>query len=150
MSNIPEYDKVILDTRELITELDVSLSLLNYACVSINEIMELIFTSIMYEKRAKEELACACAELLKNSLGPYINIEDLNRIRIPKVVDEYGGDLTMMANIIYQLGDKINDELVRMKAYRNGYLFYQFLKMIDKDIVLEKFIPPTIPEQIPD
>lgn len=123
---------LVLDTdRECLTllkqarELD---HLLHHVPVSMIEkftspLMEMIATvvmeSIMYEKRARDELNYACVELFMNELG-----------------SECENSYKRLAGLLNRFGEDVFTKLQYLKAYQNGYLYYQFHDWSGYDLVL--------------
>jgi len=139
---------IILDTSALIKELRSKITLLEELDINEFEIIQLILQSIMFEKDAEIRLANECMTLMKNCLGPSCFESIQENVINSRLLTNYVNDVTSISNATYAFGCIIVNELRRIKAYRDGYLFYQFQQMLDKDIVLASFIPPKITDVI--
>ena len=130
---------LILDTAKLVNDLRIRLKMLEELDFKESEIINLIFQSIMFERDAEMELAYECMNIVKECLGPFHSGEINNSLGTT-----YGIDVRVITNAMYKLGSELIKQLQHLKAYNNGYLFFNFNQMLGKDIVLEKFIPPSI------
>lgn len=84
-------------------------------------IANVIMESIMYEQHARQELNYACLDLVKEELGTEC-VESWKRL----------------ANLINSFGEDILSKLQCLRAYQNGYLYYQFHAWYGNDLVLSR------------
>lgn len=84
-------------------------------------IAELILQALMYERRATDELVYACMGVVEDAMGS-------------DCVEDY----LKLSKLIHQLGIAVFEKLQMLRAYQNGYLFYQFHNWYGKDMVLQR------------
>jgi hypothetical protein len=84
-------------------------------------IAQIVMESIMYEGRAQDELNYACVEMFMNELGT-----------------ECETSYKRLANLLNRFGSDVFHKLRALKAYQNGYLYYQFHDWLGKDMVLRR------------
>lgn len=135
------FDRLILETTDLVRELRIRLRLLEELDFKEEEIIQLIFSSIMFEKDAELELAYECMNIVSECLGPMHHGEIQTGVG-----SVYSLDVKSITSTMYVLGCELIKQLKHLRAYHQGYLFYQFMKMIGPDIMLAKFDPPKISE----
>lgn len=85
-------------------------------------IATMVMESIMYEKRAQEELNYACLELVRNEIGTEC---EASYMRLSRLINVFGEDVL--------------NKLKYLRAYQNGYLYYQFHDWAGNDLVLRHF-----------
>lgn len=91
-------------------------------------VAQLVMESIHYERSARDELSFACAELFMNELG-----------------NECEESYRRLANLLNRFGEDVFMKLKTMKAYQNGYLYYQFHDWLGRDMVLRHLTRESIP-----
>jgi len=139
-----EIENIILDTSKLIKDLRSKITLLRELDINETEIIQLVFQAIMFEENAELKLAHDCMDLVKSCLGDDYSCNMPATVSRSDLLASYTADVTGITNATYSFGCELLQQLKQLRAYRNGYLFYQFMKMLDKDIVLIKFVPPPI------
>jgi hypothetical protein len=92
-----------------------------------NTIAQIVLDSIMYEQHARMELQYAALELIRNELG---SAHENAHIKL--------------ARLIHDFGDGIVSRLKYLRAYQNGYLYYQFHDWYGNDLVLQRLIVDNI------
>ena len=92
-------------------------------------IATMVMESIHYEKQARDELNFACAELFMNQLGT-----------------ECEQSYRRLANLVNRFGEDVLGKLRALRAYQNGYLYYQFHDWLGKDLVLRHLRTEHIPK----
>lgn len=81
----------------------------------------------MYEKHAKVELAYSCMHLIAGHLG---SSHELAHVKL--------------ARLIHDFGEEVISKLQHLRAYQNGYLYYQFHDWYGNDLVLQRLIVDNI------
>jgi hypothetical protein len=91
-------------------------------------VAQIVMESIHYERTARDELNFACAEMFLNELGS--SCEDSYR---------------RFAGLLNRFGEEVLEKLRMMRAYQNGYLYYQFHDWLGRDMVLRHLHAEHIP-----
>ncbi|BDD79524.1 hypothetical protein [Burkholderia phage FLC9] len=92
-----------------------------------NTIAQIVLDSIMYEQHARMELQYAALELIRNELG-----------------DAHETAYIKLARLIHSFGEDVLQKLKYLRAYQNGYLYYQFHDWYGNDLVLQRLIVDNI------
>lgn len=122
-----DTDRELLNLLKQAKELDHLTSTVPVSIIEkfTSPLMEMIATvvmeSIMYEQRAQDELSFACVELFMNELGT-----DCER------------SYKRLANLLNRFGVDVFEKLQYLRAYQNGYLYYQFHDWFGNDLVLRR------------
>lgn len=122
----PDY--LILNTSDLVTSLRKKLEPTD---ADEKEILNSIFQSLMYSKNAHLELEYSCYYILNQMFG--YNGECIHEPGVRPIIAE-----------LEKFGIELLEQLQRLNAYRNGYLFYQYMQMLGADIVLVRLVPPEL------
>lgn len=123
---------IILDTAGLVSLLRSKTHLLSVIEADEDSIFQTVLAALTYENDAEIELAYRCLDIVRQYLGYGYHGNDYNR------------EIADLANAIVEFGNAIYKELRRLKAYHNGYLFYQYMQLLSKDIVLVRIEPPPL------
>ena len=122
-----EFEYIILDTRTAIERLRRRMERLRNLDADEDKILEIIIQSIAFNRSAEIELDYNCLDIVSQYLG-----------------HAYSDDVTDIAKAMSIFGKTILEDLRQLGAYKNGYLFYQFFKMLGPDVILVKLVPPEI------
>lgn len=115
---------MILNTATLIKKLRQEIKDLD---AEEHDIVTSVLEALMFHNNAQMELAYSVNNIIAQRMG----IESVEYFR--PVIDA-----------IEEFGQKLFDELTRLNAYRNGYLFYQYMQMLNADMVLVRLQPPEL------
>jgi len=121
----PAPDSLILDSSQLIDKLRKGMR--DCDITEETEIVDSVIQSLQFHKNALMELEFSCRMLIGQRMGM-------------ECVTDYEPIITAMATFGYALFE----QLERLNAYNNGYLFYQFRQMLGADIVLMRIQPPEL------
>jgi hypothetical protein len=91
-------------------------------------VAQIVMESIHYEKQALHELNFACVDLFHEQLGTGSE-----------------SSYTRLAGLINAFGESVLHKLRAMRAYQNGYLYYQFHDWLGRDMVLRHLHTDHIP-----
>jgi translation initiation factor 2 alpha subunit (eIF-2alpha) len=121
---LPDY--VILDTRNLVKFLRTKIKALIEIEVTEEDVLETIFEAMSYDNSNTNlniDASCQCAA--RYHLGA-----------------AFAQDADDTAEAMSEFASKIYSDLKRLNAYRNGYLFYQFVQLLGNDILLTRLELP--------
>jgi hypothetical protein len=118
---VPE--RIILPTQVLVEELRRRLRLAECMVIGQDEddLLEVIFNSLVYENKAEFELACNAIDIVKQAMGGL-----------------YEDSVTEFANAVVSFGGQLVNDLRAFKLYQDGYLHYQMSYTVFGDIVLQR------------
>lgn len=133
---IRQPEHIILDTAPLIKRLRAETAKLQEVDAEETEIIELVIQALMFRLTAHEELDYSCMEVVQKYLGC--------SIATPYFKSSFMCDIEEIVKAIRAFGLALYDELERLDAYTNGYLFYQYLQMTGADVVLVRTQPPDL------
>jgi hypothetical protein len=120
-----EPDHLILNTSAILKTLRQQIEALES---DEHDILTSIFESLQYRnKDTPMEIEYSANWFISQKMG-YECIPDF----LPQI------------DAMTEFGNYMFNELQRMQAYRNGYLFYQYRQLIGNDIVLVKLVPPPL------
>lgn len=120
---------LILDTSEVVEELYETIKELHKLDFEQDNFMSLVISALAYEDKAEIELGYTGLDVARD----YLNTE-------------YEEENDLLASEIIRFGIIIKKLLQDIGAYEDGYLFFQFLEMVDKDIALVRLDRPIIPK----
>lgn len=121
----PAPDHLILNTAGLVKQLRNAIRELDDT--EENEIVSSVLEALTYRNNAPLELEYSVNTIIAQRMG----IENIEYFR-------------PMIDAIEAFGQALFAELQRLNAYRNGYLFYQYMRMLNADIVLVRLVPPDL------
>lgn len=120
-------DYIIISTDLMVTKLRGQIVLFKESEVDEEFIFQTVIEALAFEKNAQMELNYGCLDVIRHHLGsPYM--EDFDNI----------------AEAISDFGMEMLSYLKQMKAYKNGYLFYQYMQVLGADLVLVRIVPPLL------
>jgi hypothetical protein len=119
-----EPECLILNTTGLIRKLRKEIQALD---AEENEIVSSVLEALMFRKNAIMELGFSVNHIISQRMG----IDSVEYFR-PEI------------EAIEDFGYKLFQELQRLNAYRNGYLFYQYMQMLNTDMVLIRLQLPEL------
>ncbi len=122
-SPIPE--NVILETAELLKTLRKRIEALTEADVSEESLLETIVCALGFEKNLQLELDVSCQCFARDLLGA-----------------EFAEKADVAASAMSEFGVELFKKLKDINAYQNGYLFYTFMRLLGKDMVLVRMEVP--------
>lgn len=90
-------------------------------------VLESVIQALQFDKRVEMEVRFGAMDVLRAEFG----IEDRD-------------DLAVVTDAVLGLAYDMYSELVRLGAYQNSYLFYQYHSLVGQDVVMVRIVPPTI------
>jgi SAM-dependent methyltransferase len=123
----PEIQYIILDTAKHMVELRKQLDLVRDTFDDEEYVLQTVIQELMFEKNAQIDLAYCCLETVQHCLG-----------------EVYEAEAQIVASAINKFGEEIFRQLRDIRAYHNGYLFYQYMRILGNDIMLIRTEPPKI------
>jgi hypothetical protein len=126
-------DAIILNTQSLVVSFRKSIRQLKHEHLRDElvdkevHLLESIIQSLQFDNRVELELRCGSMDVVRCEFDIHNN-----------------EDLIIITEAVVELGYGIYCELQRLRAYQQGYLYYQYHGMDGYDIIMARFIPQPI------
>lgn len=126
-------DAIILPTTSLLNQFVRRVQMLAYEDMRSELIerqgfvVECLIQALQYDHKVQTEIMCGAMDIMRHEF----NIHDR---------EEAG----LVASAMMELAEGIYNELQRIHAYQNGYLYYQYHSLDGRDVVMIRLSLPEI------